>query len=122
MKEYYCSINLSFCHSQFIRFKVRALARDYEITRKMSEANVIVEVQDTNDNNPIFTQNDYKISILESEKPTKVVLNVKATDMDSSNTEQEVRRGYGEVRYSLVGENANMFEVEPITGNIQVWE
>lgn len=86
----------------------------------MSEANVIVEVQDTNDNNPVFGQKDYKISVLESEKPSKIVLNVKATDMDSSNTEQEVRRGYGEVRYSLIGENANMFEVEPITGNIQV--
>lgn len=86
----------------------------------MSEANVIVEVQDTNDNNPVFAQKDYKISVLESEKPSKIVLNVKATDMDSSNTEQEVRRGYGEVRYSLIGENANMFEVEPITGNIQV--
>lgn len=105
---------------QFIRFKVRALARDYEITRKMSEANVIVDVQDTNDNSPVFTQKDYKISVLESEKPAKVVLNVKAMDMDSSNTEQEVKRGYGEVRYSLTGENANMFEVEPITGNIQV--
>ncbi|XP_016921882.1 cadherin-23 isoform X3 [Apis cerana] len=107
-------------NQKFIQFKVRALARDYEITRKMSEANVIVEVQDTNDNNPVFAQKDYKISVLESEKPSKIVLNVKATDMDSSNTEQEVRRGYGEVRYSLIGENANMFEVEPITGNIQI--
>lgn len=107
-------------NQKFIRFKVRALARDYEITRKMSEANVIVEVQDTNDNSPVFTQKDYKISVLESEKPAKVVLNVKAMDMDSSNTEQEVKRGYGEVRYSLTGENANMFEVEPITGNIQI--
>lgn len=105
---------------QFIRFKVRALARDYEITRKMSEANIIVEVQDVNDNSPAFTQKDYKISVLESAKPSKIVLNVKATDMDSSNTEQEVKRGYGEVRYSLIGENANMFEVDSITGNIQV--
>lgn len=105
---------------QFIRFKVRALARDYEITRKMSEANIIVEVQDVNDNSPAFTQKDYKISVLESAKPSKIVLNVKATDMDSSNTEQEVKRGYGEVRYSLIGENANIFEVDPINGNIQV--
>ncbi|XP_017756092.1 PREDICTED: cadherin-23 [Eufriesea mexicana] len=107
-------------NQKFIQFKVRALARDYEITRKMSEANVMVEVQDTNDNSPIFTQNDYKISVLESAKPSKIVLIVKATDMDSSNTEQEVRRGYGEVRYSLVGGDSNMFEVEPITGNIQI--
>lgn len=120
-EEKFKSLTVSFYFLfQFIQFKVRALARDYEITRKMSEANVIVEVQDTNDNNPVFAQKDYKISVLESEKPSKIVLNVKATDMDSSNTEQEVRRGYGEVRYSLIGENANMFEVEPITGNIQV--
>ncbi|KAL2722130.1 protocadherin-like wing polarity protein stan isoform X1 [Vespula maculifrons] len=107
-------------NQKFIRFKVRALARDYEITRKMSEANIIVEVQDVNDNSPAFTQKDYKISVLESAKPSKIVLNVKATDMDSSNTEQEVKRGYGEVRYSLIGENANMFEVDSITGNIQI--
>ncbi|XP_033335314.2 cadherin 74A [Megalopta genalis] len=103
-----------------IRFKVRALARDYEITRKMSEANVIVEVQDTNDNSPIFTQDDYKISVLESAKPGKTVLTVKATDMDSSVTEQEIERGYGEVRYSITGENANMFEVDPTSGSIQI--
>ncbi|XP_015601930.1 cadherin-23 [Cephus cinctus] len=103
-----------------IRFKVRALTRDYEITRKMSEANVIVDVQDINDNVPMFSQKDYKISVLESSKPSKIVLNVKATDMDSSNTEQEVKRGYGEVRYSITGENANMFEIDPISGNVKI--
>ncbi|XP_017888603.1 cadherin-23 [Ceratina calcarata] len=103
-----------------IQFKVRALARDYEITRRMSEANVIVEVLDVNDNSPTFTQNDYKISILESEKPSKIVLSVRATDLDSSNTEEEIKRGYGEVRYSLIGENANMFEIEPTIGNIKI--
>ncbi|XP_076643103.1 cadherin 74A [Halictus rubicundus] len=107
-------------NQKLIRFKVRALARDYEITRKMSEANVIVEVQDGNDNSPIFAQKDYKISVLESAKPSKIVLNVKATDMDSSATEQEIKRGYGEVRYSITGENANLFEVDPISGNIQI--
>lgn len=86
----------------------------------MSEANVIVEIQDTNDNSPIFDQKDYKISVLESAKSSKIVLNVKATDMDSSSTEEEIKRGYGEVRYSLTGENANLFEVDPVMGNIQV--
>lgn len=81
---------------------------------------MIVEIHDTNDNSPVFGQKDYKISVLESVKPSKIVLNVKAMDLDSSNTEQEVQRGYGEVRYSLTGENANLFEVDPITGNIQV--
>ncbi|KAL0099048.1 hypothetical protein PUN28_020237 [Cardiocondyla obscurior] len=107
-------------NQKFIRFKVRALARDYDITRKMSEANVIVEIHDINDNSPVFKQKDYKISVLESAKPSKIVLNVQAVDMDSSKTEQEVQRGYGEVRYSLTGENANIFEVEPIMGNIQI--
>lgn len=81
---------------------------------------MIVEIQDTNDNSPVFGQKDYKISVLESMKPSMIVLNVKATDMDSSNSEQEIQRGYGEVRYSLTGENANLFEVDPINGNIQV--
>lgn len=88
----------------------------------MSEASVIVEVQDTNDNSPIFSHPDYKISVLESAKAPKIVLNVRATDADSSNTEQEIKRGYGEVRYSLTGENANLFEIDPMSGNIQIGE
>lgn len=86
----------------------------------MSEATVIVEVQDANDNSPVFDHPDYKISVLESSKPEKIVLNVRATDMDSSNTEQEVKRGYGEVRYALTGENSNLFDIDPISGNIKI--
>ncbi|XP_014206917.1 cadherin-23 [Copidosoma floridanum] len=103
-----------------IRFKVRALTRDYEITRRMSEANVQVSVQDVNDNSPEFTQKDYKIAVLESDKPPKVVLTVKATDMDSANSEAEIKRGYGVVRYSLTGENANLFEIDPVNGSIRI--
>ncbi|XP_043475497.1 cadherin-23 [Leptopilina heterotoma] len=105
---------------KLIKFKVRALARDYDITRHMSEANVIIQVHDINDNSPIFTHKDYKIAILESVTPSKIILNVKATDMDSSNTEEEKKRGYGEVRYSITGENANMFEINSINGNVQI--
>ncbi|XP_001607435.2 cadherin-23 [Nasonia vitripennis] len=105
---------------KLIRFKVRALTRDYEITRRMSEANVIVSVQDINDNSPVFTQKDYKIAVLESDKPSKVILTVKATDVDSANSELEIKRGYGVVRYSITGENANLFEIEPINGNIRI--
>ena len=103
-----------------IQFKVRALTRDYEITRRMSEANVIVNVQDMNDNSPVFNQKDYKISVLESDKPSKVVLSVKATDMDSANSDIEIKRGYGVVRYSLTGENANLFEIDSVNGTIRV--
>lgn len=105
---------------QILRFKVQALARDYEISRSMSEAKIIMEVLDINDNSPIFNQKDFKISVLESSPASEIVLNVKATDMDSSNTEQEVKRGFGEVRYALTGENDNLFEIDPISGNIRV--
>ncbi|KAF7997629.1 hypothetical protein HCN44_006200 [Aphidius gifuensis] len=105
---------------KLIKFKVRALARDYEITRKMSETTVIVEINDINDNSPVFDQKDYKISILEDSKPHKTVLNVKAIDIDSSNNEEETTRGYGEVRYSLTGENANLFEINLINGTISI--
>lgn len=105
---------------QFIKFKVRALARDYDITHKMSEANVIVQVQDINDNSPIFDQKEYNISVRESEKSSKVVLTVRATDGDSAKTEEEIKRGYGVVRYALTGENANMFVIDPVSGQVRV--
>lgn len=107
-------------HDKFIKFKVRALARDYEITRKMSETLVIVEINDINDNSPVFSQKDYKISVLEDSKPLKSVLNVKAVDIDSSDTDEEIKRGYGKVRYSLTGENANLFEIDSSIGNIWI--
>ncbi|KAJ8680655.1 hypothetical protein QAD02_016442 [Eretmocerus hayati] len=113
-------LDYEFLEGKSIQFKVRALTRDYEITRRMSEATVIVTVQDINDNSPVFTQKDYKISILESDKPPKVILTVKATDMDSANSEAEIKRGYGVVRYSLTGENANLFEIDPIAGSIKI--
>lgn len=105
---------------QFIKFKVRALARDYDITHKMSEANVIVQVQDINDNSPIFDQKEYNISVRESEKSSKVILTVRATDGDSAKTEEEIKRGYGVVRYALTGENANMFVIDPVSGQVRV--
>ncbi|XP_034950821.1 cadherin EGF LAG seven-pass G-type receptor 1 isoform X2 [Chelonus insularis] len=107
---------------KFIKFKVRALARDYDITRRMSEATIIIDVQDINDNSPIFSQKEYKVSERENSKAGKIILNVKATDIDSSITEQEIRRGFGEVRYALTGENSNLFEIDPINGNIQIAE
>ena len=85
----------------------------------MSEANVIVHVQDINDNSPKFDQTSYNISILESEKSSKVILTAKAEDADSSSMEEELKRGYGEVRYTLTGENANKFVIDPATGDIK---
>ncbi|XP_011302373.1 cadherin EGF LAG seven-pass G-type receptor 2 [Fopius arisanus] len=105
---------------KFIKFKVRALARDYDITRTMTEATVIVEIQDVNDNSPEFTKKEYKISVLEDSKPSRIVLNVKAVDVDSANTEEEVKRGFGEVRYTLTGENANLFDIDALNGNIRI--
>lgn len=100
--------------------KVRAFARDYEITHRMSEVNLIIDIQDINDNGPDFEQKDYKVAVLESEKSPKLVLTVKATDADHADTEAEKKRGYGIVRYALTGENANMFNIEPSNGNIRV--
>lgn len=86
----------------------------------MSEATIFVTVQDINDNTPVFTQKDYKVSILESDKPSKIILTVKATDLDSANSDSEIKRGYGIVRYSIAGENANLFEIESTNGSIRV--
>ncbi|CAB0037958.1 unnamed protein product [Trichogramma brassicae] len=103
-----------------IRFKVRALTRDFDITQRMSEANIEVTVEDVNDNGPEFAQPNYKVSVMESDRPPKVVLTVKATDLDSANTEAELKRGYGVVGYSLTGENANLFEIDPVSGTIRI--
>lgn len=55
--------------------------------------------------------------VLESAPKDTHVLKVEAFDQDEANT----TLGYGDIRYSLTGENANLFTIDPLTGEIKVF-
>lgn len=89
--------------------QVLAIAGD-----RSSQATVIVNIEDVNDNSPIFTENEYHARLAEDARFPKSVLTVNATDAD---TEER-----GQVTYTLGGEGALLFVINETTGEIVVAE
>ncbi|XP_034464114.1 cadherin-23 isoform X1 [Hippoglossus hippoglossus] len=78
-------------------------------SRRTGTATVFVEVQDVNDNRPIFLQNSYETSILESVPRGTSVLQVQATDADQGEN--------GRVLYRVLTGNSNkLFSIDRQTG------
>ncbi|XP_039477829.1 cadherin-23 [Oreochromis aureus] len=78
-------------------------------SRRTGTATVFVEVQDVNDNRPIFLQNSYETSILESVPRGTSILQVQATDADQGEN--------GRVLYRiLTGNSNNLFSIDRDTG------
>ncbi|XP_039240587.1 protocadherin-23 isoform X2 [Pipra filicauda] len=76
-----------------------------------AQAFVRIEIEDINDNQPIFEQDIYVTSISSHTQPGTEVINVVATDRDSGI--------YGLVTYELVpGEFSSFFTVDTSTGTI----
>lgn len=68
-----------------------------------------VEVEDLNDNTPVFHPDQYAVSISSHARPGAELLNVLATDRDSG--------GFGQVRYDIVpGDVSSLFDVDSQTG------
>ncbi|KAE8743505.1 hypothetical protein FOCC_FOCC010892 [Frankliniella occidentalis] len=102
--------------SKVMELKVQAVSEDQ---RRTGTATIQVQVQDANDHTPQFAQTTYHTSVLESTRFPAHVLAVSATDGDSA-AGSSAARGFGDVRYSLSGENARSFIIDPLSGSIQV--
>ncbi|CAH2991920.1 unnamed protein product [Chilo suppressalis] len=87
---------------------------------KHSEAKIIIEVLNLNDNEPTFDKETYKVSVLESIQYPEVIVTVKAMDKDAVLTDDDKLKGFSEVRYLLRGENSDLFTIDNVTGIIQV--
>ncbi|XP_024085574.1 cadherin-23-like [Cimex lectularius] len=96
-----------------ISFRVEATSADGQ---RSSIAQVHLNIEDINDNTPQFEKTHYKGQIYESAAKGTIVLNVKAVDGDEFNT----TLGYGDIKYSLSGENAALFSIDPNSGTITV--
>ncbi|KAM4730337.1 cadherin-23 [Anableps anableps] len=78
-------------------------------SRRTGTATVFVEVQDVNDNRPIFLQNSYETSILETVARGTSILQVQATDADQGEN--------GRVLYRIItGNNNNLFSIDRQSG------
>ena len=72
----------------------------------------MLRVINLNDNEPVFSQKSYNISIDENSPNDTVLLQVKAIDKDAEE--------YGQVFYNLTGEHSQNFRIDPKTGAITV--
>ncbi|XP_013392044.1 cadherin-87A-like [Lingula anatina] len=87
---------------------VRAIGKN--ITQ-FSTAELILRVTDANDNNPVFLERGYSFSI--SENPNSVFIGrVQASDKDDGD--------FGRVFYSISGQGADNFYINPQTGEIRL--
>ncbi|KAK2824047.1 hypothetical protein Q5P01_021222 [Channa striata] len=78
-------------------------------SRRTGTATVFVEVQDVNDNRPIFLQNSYETSIMENVPQGTSILRVQATDADEGEN--------GRVLYRILTGNSNdQFSIDRQTG------
>lgn len=87
-------------------------ARDGDTTALSDYTLVTVELTDTNDNAPAFSEYVYTVSILEEQPPPLFIFKVNATDADSG--------ANGEVQYRLLtqGNTNSAFSIDATTGEI----
>ena len=81
-----------------------------------TDAKITVEIDNVNDNNPIFIQDVYVAQISEGEVSGTDVIQVSAADADydvSNNPDAEI------VRYSLSTAGSDSFSIDPVTGQVK---
>lgn len=88
------------------------VAYDSGIPQLSATADVLVNVININDMDPIFEHIEYEATVKENSPAGTSILTVKATDADDGE--------FGEIVYSLVGEHSADFTIDPDTGVISV--
>ncbi|XP_021483506.1 cadherin-related family member 2 [Meriones unguiculatus] len=93
--------------------EVEVMATDW-VSGNFSVAVVTIHLRDINDHRPVFSQSLYELTVPEH-SPTGFVVTdqIKATDLDKGE--------WGRITYSLLpGNGAELFEVDPDSGNVTV--
>ncbi|KAJ6636635.1 Cadherin-87A [Pseudolycoriella hygida] len=96
------------------KFIVLVVAQEIGTSNRTSTATITVSITDTNDNRPVFDEESYSISVLETAHAGQLITTISAKDLDSGH--------FGEqgIRYSLSGTGAELFHVDAMTGAITV--
>ncbi|XP_075544524.1 cadherin-related tumor suppressor fat [Dermacentor variabilis] len=92
------------------RYQLTVLAVDSGSPRQTGTGTVNVLVSDINDNAPRFGRSRYIVTLPENQPVNTPLTTITATDADTGRNAQ--------IRYSLRGENASQFRVEPDSGII----
>ncbi|CAK1543768.1 unnamed protein product [Leptosia nina] len=99
-------------YEQIHKINFTLVAFDSGVPQLSTSAGVFVEVVNVNDEEPIFDQEVYEGSVNEHSVVGTSVLTVRAIDKDEGE--------FGQIRYSLAGEQSPYFNIDPRTGVISV--
>ncbi|XP_061542527.1 protocadherin beta-16-like [Phycodurus eques] len=97
------------------RLSLKLVAVDGGNPQRSGTVNIDINIQDANDNAPVFNQTVYKAKVIENAAKGTHVLTVNATDADSGSN--------GKVTYSFSKSNAeiaDLFHIDEMTGCISV--
>ncbi|XP_076362821.1 cadherin-related tumor suppressor-like [Tachypleus tridentatus] len=95
------------------QYKLQVVANDRGIPPRSTYVNVVIDVLDENDNNPVFNPTQYSASVSENASIGLSVIEASATDQDEGLS--------GQVRYSIVSGDPNHdFIISEDTGTIRV--
>jgi len=92
--------------------KFQATVSDTGVPALTSTADVVVDIINLNDNDPKFSQTDYYFNVTENSPRGTVAGKVEAQDGDVG--------VFGEITYTLIGENNKYFSIDAYTGNVMV--
>ncbi|KAK3849672.1 hypothetical protein Pcinc_041926 [Petrolisthes cinctipes] len=82
------------------------VARDHGDPPQSASATVILQIQDQNDNDPVFSPKNYEVSVSESDYPGTPVVTVTATDKDENpRLHYAITSGNERGRFSITAQN-----------------
>jgi len=109
--EFQISTAAELDHEQQALHELTVVCSDYGTPSMTSMMRLVVNVTDINDNDPEFVQSTYSDELDENNYVGKEVLIVRATDRDDGVN--------GQLTYSVDGDAAAWFDVEPTTGIVK---
>ncbi|XP_064554769.1 cadherin-87A isoform X2 [Drosophila montana] len=92
--------------------KFMATVSDTGVPALTATADIVVDIINLNDNEPHFTHSEYYFNITENSPRGTVAGKVEAHDGDVG--------AFGELTYTLIGENNKYFSIDAYTGNVMV--
>ncbi|XP_068152287.1 cadherin-87A [Drosophila tropicalis] len=92
--------------------KFMATVSDTGVPALTATADIVVDIINLNDNEPHFSQAEYFFNITENSPQGTVAGKVEAHDADVG--------AFGELTYTLIGENNKYFTIDTYTGNVMV--
>ena len=109
--EFQITTTVELDHEQQALHELTIVCNDYGTPSMTSMMRVVVNVTDINDNDPQFVQSTYSEQVEENKYVGAEVLTVRATDRDDGVN--------GQLTYSVEGDAAAWFDVEPTTGIVK---